>query len=340
MSEDKGDRAGGLFNDIEARPGADEAPKRCSCRLLGKVGIVLILVIVVAGVIANKARRKEAPGPPATATQFARETVLASVNGEEITLGELEGRLDELPPQHRAAFEHEKHEFLEELIARELLLQEARKLRIAETEAYSAAIREHAPQPGHVERVLIDLLLRNGVLDKVNVSDADLRSFYEEHKAEIPGDPLFEDAKDLLRSSLLQQKQYEAVEQYLAALADKADITRNEAWAEAQQMAAADNPLDNALKSGRPVVADFGRGKCVPCKMMKPILDDLAGQYQGRAEILIIEIDDYPALTRRCGIRAIPTQIFYDGTGEEVYRHQGFMPREDIVAQLERLGVK
>jgi thioredoxin 1 len=106
-----------------------------------------------------------------------------------------------------------------------------------------------------------------------------------------------------------------------------------------QKPPVADNPLDHALATGRPVVADFGRGMCVPCKMMKPILDELGGQYKSRAEVLIIEIDDYPDVTRRVGIRAIPTQIFYDSDGNEVYRHEGFMPREDIVAKLAEMGV-
>lgn len=119
----------------------------------------------------------------------------------------------------------------------------------------------------------------------------------------------------------------------------KNKTTLDTAESEAQGMAAPDNPLDNALKKGRPVLADFGRGKCIPCKMMKPILDELQEEYQGKAEILIIEIDEHPALTRRCGIRTIPTQIFYDASGKEAYRHEGFMPREDIVEQFAKLGV-
>lgn len=120
----------------------------------------------------------------------------------------------------------------------------------------------------------------------------------------------------------------------------KNKTTSDKTQSETQEMAAADNPLDNVLKTGRPMLADFGRGKCIPCKMMKPILDELKEEYQGKAEILIIEIDEHPALTQRCRIRTIPTQIFYDASGKEVYRHVGFMPREDILEQLGRLGVR
>ena len=98
------------------------------------------------------------------------------------------------------------------------------------------------------------------------------------------------------------------------------------------------NPLERALKTGRPVVADFGRGKCIPCKMMKPILEELMQTYKGKAEIFIFDIDEYSDLTTQYGIQMIPTQIFFDKSGKEVMRHEGFFPKEEIVAKLEELG--
>jgi thioredoxin 1 len=349
MPQSEEQDTGSLFGPSEGTQAGESKP-RCSCRTVWKVAVVVALVVVVLAVIVSKAGRKGgvAPGPMTaggvgereTGTEPAAETVLATVNAEEITLGELASSFDELPLQQRAAFERAKHEYLEELIVRKLLIQEARKLGIAETESYSQAISEHAPHPGHEEHVLVDLVLRKEVLDKVKVSEAELQGFYEEHKSELPGNLSLEEAKGLLLPSLEQQKQYEAVESYRANLRNKAAITRNTGWVEAQKALASDNPLGRALQTGRPVLADFGRGKCIPCKMMKPILDDLKRQYEGKAEILIIDIDEYAALTGRCRIRAIPTQIFYDASGKEVSRHEGFMPRADIVRQLERLGVK
>jgi len=101
----------------------------------------------------------------------------------------------------------------------------------------------------------------------------------------------------------------------------------------------AGNPLAIALKSGMPVVADFGRGTCIPCKMMKPILEELKETYKGKAEIFIFSIDEYRDLTEQCKINLIPTQIFYDKTGKEVMRHEGFFPKDEIVAKLKELGV-
>ena len=100
-----------------------------------------------------------------------------------------------------------------------------------------------------------------------------------------------------------------------------------------------DNPLAIALKSGQPVVAYCGRGTCIPCKMMKPILDELKATYKGRAEVFIFDIDEYSDLTEQYGINLIPTQIFFDKAGKEVMRHEGFFPKEEIVNKLKELGV-
>ena len=100
------------------------------------------------------------------------------------------------------------------------------------------------------------------------------------------------------------------------------------------------NPLESAFRKGLPIVADFGRGTCVPCKMMQPILEKLEHDYTGRASVLILDIRDYGALSQKYGITLIPTQIFFDASGKEVFRHQGFMPEEDIVVQLKQMGVE
>lgn len=89
-----------------------------------------------------------------------------------------------------------------------------------------------------------------------------------------------------------------------------------------------------------PALIDLGMGKCIPCKEMKPILEELKGEYAGRCRVEIIDIGEHPEQADKYGIMVIPTQIFFDKSGREVYRHEGFMPKEDIVAKLAELGVK
>jgi len=96
---------------------------------------------------------------------------------------------------------------------------------------------------------------------------------------------------------------------------------------------------DAAPSAGRVTLLDLGAGKCIPCKMMAPILEELEKEYAGRADIIFIDVWENPEQARKYGIRAIPTQIFFDANGREVHRHTGFMDKKSIVEILTRLGV-
>ena len=86
-------------------------------------------------------------------------------------------------------------------------------------------------------------------------------------------------------------------------------------------------------------MVDLGADSCIPCKMMAPILKKLEKEYDGRAAIVFIDVWKHNDQAKRFGIRAIPTQIFFDKEGKEVYRHLGFMSEKAIVAQLKKMGV-
>lgn len=91
---------------------------------------------------------------------------------------------------------------------------------------------------------------------------------------------------------------------------------------------------------GMVTMVDLGAKTCIPCKMMAPILVELEREYRGRAAVVFIDVrEDYDA-AKRFGIRAIPTQIFYDRTGREVSRHEGFMDKQAISARLNLLLAK
>lgn len=84
---------------------------------------------------------------------------------------------------------------------------------------------------------------------------------------------------------------------------------------------------------------DLGAKKCIPCKMMAPILQKMEKAYKGKAAIIFIDVLTDRNQARRFHIRAIPTQIFFDKDGNEVYRHVGFMSEKAIVRQLKKMGV-
>jgi thioredoxin 1 len=95
-----------------------------------------------------------------------------------------------------------------------------------------------------------------------------------------------------------------------------------------------------ASATGRVTMIDLGATECIPCKMMAPILEELKAEYAGKADIVFIDVWKNREQAQKYGIRAIPTQIFFDRDGREVYRHTGFMDKKSIVERLRHLGVE
>lgn len=97
--------------------------------------------------------------------------------------------------------------------------------------------------------------------------------------------------------------------------------------------------LESQLTKKLPMLVDLGKGTCIPCKKMKPILDELKAEYEGRAIVKVIDLRYDRQAARKYGVRLIPTQIFYDAEGYEVYRHQGFMDKQSIKMKFAEMGV-
>lgn len=91
---------------------------------------------------------------------------------------------------------------------------------------------------------------------------------------------------------------------------------------------------------GMVTMIDLGAKKCIPCKMMAPIMVKMEKQFEGKAAIVFIDVREHNEQARRFGIRAIPTQIFFNEGGKEVYRHVGFMDEKAITKQLKKMGVE
>jgi thioredoxin 1 len=87
-------------------------------------------------------------------------------------------------------------------------------------------------------------------------------------------------------------------------------------------------------------MVDLGAHKCIPCKMMAPIIEELQKEYADKASIIFIDVWEHREQAQRFGIRSIPTQIFYDKQGKEVDRHVGFLDKRSIMDMLGRLGVQ
>lgn len=89
-----------------------------------------------------------------------------------------------------------------------------------------------------------------------------------------------------------------------------------------------------------PRLVDLGSTTCVPCKMMEPILEELREQYAGKLTVEFINVHRSPEAARSYGIRLIPTQVFFDAKGREVFRHTGFFAKAEIERKLAEMGVR
>ena len=105
--------------------------------------------------------------------------------------------------------------------------------------------------------------------------------------------------------------------------------------ADAESVAAdAGAPQSAAL----PRFVDLGADKCIPCKMMAPILEDLKTACAGQLQVDFIDVWKNEDAGDEYGVRVIPTQIFFDANGKELFRHEGFFAKEDILAKWKELG--
>ncbi|MEO0086136.1 MAG: thioredoxin family protein [candidate division WOR-3 bacterium] len=87
-----------------------------------------------------------------------------------------------------------------------------------------------------------------------------------------------------------------------------------------------------------PRMWDFGSTNCLPCMEMEKILTPLAAEYAGKVDIRIINVYQDREKTMQARIQVIPTQIFYDPDGKELFRHVGVYPRDSIVAKFKQFG--
>lgn len=94
-----------------------------------------------------------------------------------------------------------------------------------------------------------------------------------------------------------------------------------------------------AVAANLPRLLDLGADKCVPCKMMAPILEELRAEYAGRFDVVFIDVWKNPTAAKPYELRVIPTQIFFAADGTELFRHEGFFGRDDILGTWRELGI-
>lgn len=93
---------------------------------------------------------------------------------------------------------------------------------------------------------------------------------------------------------------------------------------------------EEVLKSDKPAIIDFWAEWCGPCRMIGPIIEEMAKEYEGKAIIGKVDVDSNPGITSRYSIRNIPTILFIKG-GEVVDKQVGAVPKSVLVGKLEKI---
>jgi len=114
---------------------------------------------------------------------------------------------------------------------------------------------------------------------------------------------------------------------------------RNTAQPAASGASASETAANPRSAKALPRLVDLGSDNCIPCIMMAPILEELKQEYAGRLRVDFIDVWKNPDAGKEYGIKLIPTQIFYDASGKELFRHEGFFSKEDILAKWKEFGI-
>ena len=262
--------------------------------------------------------------------------VLATVNGEQITVDLFNQEIAKVKEPTMGIIKEDPAKFLETMIIRRLVLQEAKK------QALLPAEEKEGPEGSVSEETVIKEFLEKRFTSIPAVSRQEIEAFYEVFKDRMEGRPL-EQVAPIIEQIILQGKQQEQLEQFIRGLRKDASIEINQ---DHLQKLAAKPPESNteenfleALKSDKPVMVDFGSNSCIPCRQMRPILQEVRKEHSGKAEVLVIDVYKYQNLAREYKIRTIPTLIFFDSNAKEIHRHQGFMSKKAILEQLKKMGV-
>ncbi len=90
------------------------------------------------------------------------------------------------------------------------------------------------------------------------------------------------------------------------------------------------------LGAERPVMADFSAAWCGPCKKLKPVVEELAGEYEGRVDVVYVDVDEARDTASRYGVMSVPTVLFFKG-GELADQLTGLVPKENLQKRLDQL---
>jgi thioredoxin 1 len=264
---------------------------------------------------------------------------LVSVNGEKITVEQFNKEVEKVGLPERDMYKEEPKEFLQSMVLKRLLLQEAKKQGITvPPKTYKDADKE-ALSP---DDALVAELMKKKFSAPPEVTREEIKEFYEALKDRMEGKKL-DQVAPMIEKIIQEGKQREAVESFVGELQKNAKIEIDE---DRLKKIAAKPPESNtedefkkALQNGKPTLVDFGANSCQPCRLMRPVLKEVDKENSPKAQVLIIDVYKYQKLAQEYKVVFIPTLVFFDSKGKEVFRHVGVLEKDKIVSKLKEIGM-
>jgi thioredoxin 1 len=273
--------------------------------------------------------------------------VLARVNGDKISVADFRQALEKIDPTTREFIAQDPAKLLDFMVNRALLLQQAKKegvTSVPHVPQVGQPAQTAAPQEQDPETALIVAYLEKTMAALPPIAAGEVEQIYEAYKGQMAGRKK-EEVLPLIRQMVEAQRREEEAGRIVAELRKEARI---EIDGKALQKLAVVEPgmetqteadFRKAFKGGKPMVVDFGSNSCIPCRQLRPVLQKVRKDHEGRLEVLIIEIQKNQQLAAEYRIQVMPTVVFIDKAGKEVFRHQGFMSEEKIKEQLAKMGL-
>jgi thioredoxin 1 len=265
--------------------------------------------------------------------------ILAQVNGEKITVEQFNKELEKVESPFKEMFKEDPQPFLENIIVQRLLLQEAKKQGLT---APVKTYKDTAKDSKSPEDALIEDLIKKKFSAPPTVTKEEIKTVYSQLRDRLGGKSLEQAAPDI-EALIRESKRQEEIKQFIAELRSGASVEidqiRLKKIAAKPPESNTEEDLKKTLTSGKPFLVDFGANSCIPCRQMRPILKEIGKEYAGKTEVLVIDVYKYQNLAREYKILLIPTLVFFDSKGKEVFRYVGALDKEKIVAKLKEIGM-
>ncbi len=270
--------------------------------------------------------------------QNPAQQVLAQVNGEKVSLQQFNNELEKVESPMKEMLREDPQQLLEGMIIKMLLKKKKKKEGLTPPAKTYKDTDKESVSP---EEALIAGLMKKKFSSPPAVTKEEIKLYYSLLKDRLGGKPLGE-VSPMIEQMIREGKQEEEMKRFVTELrtSSKVEIDQIRLQKIASKPPESDSEEDfkKALSGGKPLLVDFGANSCLPCRQLRPVLKEIQKEYSGKALVLVLDVYKYQNLAKEYKITALPTLVFFDSKGKEVFRQPGLMGKEQIAAKLKEVG--